>query len=70
MSEEPEFIFGHVDGKVQIYSVVKGVKLFPDVEGDGQSARNFVAEAEDEEAAHDLLDRIGVKQSQRPERKK
>ena len=68
MADEPSFKFSHVDGKVQIFSFVTGVKLFPDTPGLGSTAQNFVAEVEDEEEAHALLDRLGVPSNKRPER--
>lgn len=65
---EPYYTFSHTDGKIQIFSVVKNVQMFPGG-GLGRNAQNFVAECGDEEAAHALLDRIGVSRKYRPERK-
>lgn len=64
----PEYRFSHVDDKVQIFSHVHHVQMFPG-SGTGSTCQNFVAEVEDEEAAFALLDRIGVPQAQRPKTK-
>jgi hypothetical protein len=65
---EPEFKFSHVDGKIQIFSHVHNVKMFPT--SAGTTAQNFVAECADEEEANELLDRLRVPKSQRPEHTK
>lgn len=70
MPNEPYFRFSHIDGKVQIFSFVPGVKMFPNEPGPGQTAQNYVAEVDTEEEAFDLLDRLKVPQNKRPERNK
>lgn len=64
---EPEYKFSRTDGKVQIFSVVHNVQMFAG-SGKGSSVQNFVAEVDDEDAAHALLDRIDVPRKNRPER--